>query len=192
MSRKTEVKSEKSAKYHHGDLRNALTRAAMDLLEESGLENLSLRGVARKAGVSAAAPYHHFKDKDALLAAVATEGFREFRDAMERHAAGHTDPADIRAGLGTGYVVFAQEHPALFRLMFTEGRYLFAEDAELVEISSQSYALLEQSVADMVDQAGLGDDTALKTRLAASSWAQAHGLAMLVGDGALALARERF
>lgn len=182
---KTRSKSDKSANYHHGDLRNALARAATDILEEAGLEKLSLRGVARRAGVSAAAPYHHFKDKDALLAALATDGFRDLLDTMRAHATDYTDPADIRAGLGAGYVVFAQQRPALFRLMFADSRYLFAEDENLVAAASSSYALLEQSVADLVSETGQGGDDALKVRLAASSWAQAHGLATLVGDGAL-------
>jgi AcrR family transcriptional regulator len=184
-TQKTTNPSPNSDTYHHGDLRNGLTGAAMELLEETGLEKLSLRATARRAGVSAAAPYHHFKDKTALLAAVATEGFKEFTRVMRKQAEPYNDPADIRAGLGTGYVVFAQAHPALFRLMFADGRYLLAGSEELTAVATIGYQLLRDAVTGMI-VAETGQVDALRIeRASASSWAQAHGLAMLVVDGAL-------
>jgi AcrR family transcriptional regulator len=185
---KTNSPSDTSAKtenYHHGDLRNGLTHAAMELLEETGLAKLSLRATARRAGVSAAAPYHHFKDKTALLEAVATQGFEEFTRVMREQAAPYSDPADIRAGLGAGYVVFAQAHPALFRLMFAEGRYLLAGSEELSAAAIIGYELLRDAVAGMALTDTGKADTLMIERASASSWAQAHGLAMLVVDGAL-------
>src|ERR1700716_647506 len=99
--------------YHHGDLRAALVRAAMELLEESGETALSLRAVARCAGVSPAAPYRHYADREALISAVATVGYREL---AERLAAAHPAPAtpEQLASVAVAYVQVALEQPALF------------------------------------------------------------------------------
>ena len=108
----------RAASYHHGDLRDALMRAARTILEKDGLAELSLRGVARAVGVSPAAPYHHFADKHALLTAVATQGFAALRSEMITRMAKETDPVARLDASGVGYVVFAVDNPALFRLMF--------------------------------------------------------------------------
>src|SRR6202171_5565190 len=107
------------ATYHHGDLRAALVRAAMELLEESGETALSLRAVARGAGVSPAAPYRHYADREALVSAVAAVGYREL---AQRLAAAHPSPSppDQLASVAVAYVQFALERPALFRIMFGE------------------------------------------------------------------------
>ena len=104
--------------YHHGDLRDALVRAARTILEKQGLAALSLRGAARAAGVSPAAPYHHFPDKHSLLDAVAVQGFDALTSAMDKRMAKKKDPSARLDASGVGYVVFALENPALFRLMF--------------------------------------------------------------------------
>jgi AcrR family transcriptional regulator len=108
--------------YHHGDLRRALIEAGRGLLEREGIAALSLRAVAREAGVSAAAPYHHFKDRAALLAAIAHEGnvalHTEMRAAFDRSAPGKPRIVDV----GTAYVSFALANPALYRLMFETSR----------------------------------------------------------------------
>src|SRR5690625_1859557 len=103
--------------YHHGDLRETLCDAAEQLLAEGGTANLSLRAAARLSGVSQAAPYAHFKDKQALLAAVGTRGFNRLADYLSRaeHAGA---PSDRTRLLGRAYVAFALDHPMLFRLMF--------------------------------------------------------------------------
>src|SRR5579864_5463927 len=105
--------------YHHGDLRSALVRAAMDLLEESGETALSLRAVARRAGVSPAAPYRHYADREALVSAVAALGYREL---AERLGAAHPYPStpEQLTSVAVAYVQFALERPALFRIMFGE------------------------------------------------------------------------
>src|SRR4030088_386106 len=107
------------ATYHHGDLRTALLRAAMELLEESGETALSLRAVARRAGVSPAAPYRHYADREALVSAVAAVGYREL---AERLAVAHPSPStpEQLASVAIAYVQFALERPALFRIMFGE------------------------------------------------------------------------
>src|SRR5882757_10712815 len=103
--------------YHHGDVRAACLRAAMELLEEGGATALSLRAVARRAGVSAAAPYRHYADREALVSAVAAVGYGEL---AERLAAAHPSPStpEQLASVAIAYVQFALERPALFRLMF--------------------------------------------------------------------------
>src|ERR1700719_4327088 len=108
-----------NATYHHGDLRAALVGAAMDLLEEGGEAELSLRAVARRAGVSPAAPYRHYADRESLVSAVAAVGYREL---AERLAAAHPTPStpEQLASVAVAYVQFALDRPALFRIMFGE------------------------------------------------------------------------
>src|ERR1700761_5131951 len=107
------------ATYHHGDLRAACVHAARELLEEGGEAELSLRAVARRAGVSPAAPYRHYADREALVSAVAAVGYQEL---AERLAAAHPAPStpDQLASVAVAYVEFALERPALFPIMFTE------------------------------------------------------------------------
>src|ERR1700756_5122098 len=103
-------------RYHHGDLRRALLNAADAVLERSGPSALSLRAVAREAGVSPAAPYHHFKDKDDLIAAVASEGFAQLHSAIEQAWRDAPEGASKRGTLGLAYIEFASRHPALYRI----------------------------------------------------------------------------
>src|ERR1700726_2167298 len=108
-----------STRYHHGDLRAACLRAAMELLEEDGAAGLSVRAVARRAGVSPGAPYRHYADRDALVSAVAAEGYRELAGYL---SAAHPSPStpDDLAAVAVAYVQFALDRPALFRVMFAE------------------------------------------------------------------------
>src|ERR1700733_2969810 len=108
-----------SAPYHHGDLRAACLRAAMEMLEEGGTAALSLRAVARRAGVSSAAPYRPHVDPDALVSSVAAVGYRELAGYL---AAAHPAPStqDELADVAVAYVQFALQRPALFRVMFAE------------------------------------------------------------------------
>jgi AcrR family transcriptional regulator len=152
-----------SRSYHHGDLRAALLTAAGEMLEKQGLASLSLREVARRAGVSHNAPYRHFPDRESLLAALAAQGFEQFGDALERRP---------RREMGEAYVEFALEHPQRFRLMFSGGHG--ASD-------HRAYEALKRSFAD------LGADAQYA---AAAAWGLVHGLAHLLLDGHFA-GRER-
>src|ERR1700733_5513657 len=106
--------------YHHGDLRAALVAAAVQILEKDGEGALTLREVARRVGVSAAAPYHHFADKHAILAAVGEEGFSHLADAMEEaQATSGPKTRDTLRAMGVAYVRFAVRHPSHFRVMFS-------------------------------------------------------------------------
>ncbi len=158
-------------KYHHGDLKNALVENAIQLLECEGLPALSLRRVARETGVSQAAPYSHFKDKRALLAAVASEGYRRFSARMRKEADARPDYYTL--SLGMGYVLFALENPALFHLMF-DGQLSEPLDDE----AFNSYQLL----VDGVEQHPLGVRKSPhgKTLGTAVAWSVVHGLATLL------------
>jgi AcrR family transcriptional regulator len=159
-------------RYHHGDLRAAILRAAGELLEKQGLEALSLRAAARRARVSHAAPYRHFASRDALLVALAADGFRRFGEALAE--------AERTGGLrarGEAYVRFALAHPQHFRLMFSSGLSI-AGDADLREQASRAFGGLQQAIAS---QAGREAPHA-----AIAAWALVHGLSHLLLDRKLA------
>src|SRR5262245_22981090 len=119
--------------YHHGNLRAALLEAAEAELEARGIEGFSLRGVAKRAGVSHAAPAHHFRDANGLLTGLAAEGYRRFIAAQEaRQKNAPTEHMSQLVAAGMGYIDFALAHPALFRLMFSSDR----PDHEAPELSA--------------------------------------------------------
>lgn len=162
--------------YHHGDLRTALLAAAEDELAERGVEGFSLRQVAKRAGVSHAAPAHHFGDAQGLLTALAAEGFRQFLAAQAaREAQAAPDPASQLVAAGLGYVDFAIGRPALFRLLWQSERPDFG-NAELGQAARSAF----QHLVDQVMAAG-GRSTADE----AAAWAMAHGLADLLASGRL-------
>jgi AcrR family transcriptional regulator len=159
--------------YHHGDLPAALIAAARELLAQDGTEALSLRAVARRAGVSAMAPYRHFPDKEALLAAVAAEGFRDFAAALEA-ADRSAPPGRALLEQGVAYVRFACAQPALFRLMFGPPRQ--GAHPALKRDEAQAYGVLATRVAA---------ETAapLRQSRTLACWSVVHGLASLIIDG---------
>ncbi|MBW2257316.1 MAG: TetR/AcrR family transcriptional regulator, partial [Deltaproteobacteria bacterium] len=113
------VQRKRRGSYHHGDLRRALVDAALLLIERSGASGVTLRGAARLAGVSQTAPYRHFSDKRALLAAVAEQGFQSLSTQLREASASHEgDPMGRLRALGVAYVHFAQAQPSHFRVMF--------------------------------------------------------------------------
>src|SRR5829696_4985088 len=118
----SEAKSVESRPYHHGDLRRALVDTARRLLEAEGPSALSLRAVAREAGVSPAAPYHHFKDKGELLNAVAQEGWQLLNASLAKARERAASPRERMSELGVAYVSFARENPALYRVMYDSFR----------------------------------------------------------------------
>jgi AcrR family transcriptional regulator len=167
--------SSSKAAYHHGDLRAACVRAAMELLEEGGETALSLRAVARRAGVSPAAPYRHYADREALVSAVAAVGYREL---AERLAAAHPSPSTPAqlASVAIAYVQFALERPALFRIMF--GEPCDRDNDERVAATAAVSLYVREIVQRSFPQA---DADALATAI----WALVHGLALLHLDGKL-------
>lgn len=163
-------------RYHHGDLRAALLAAAEEELAERGMEGFSLRQVAKRAGVSHAAPAHHFGDVQGLLTALAAEGFRQFLAAQAaREAVAPPDAGEQLVAAGLGYVDFAIARPALFRLLWQSERPDF-RDADLGQAARAAF----QHMVDQVAAAG-GRCTADE----AAVWAMAHGLADLLAAGRL-------
>lgn len=170
--------------YHHGDLRQALLSAAERELAEKGIEGFSLRGVAKRAEVSHAAPLHHFKDTRALLTALAAQGFERFLAAQKaRQAKSETDPLSQLVASGMGYIDFALAHPAIFRLMFSSDRPDH-EATDLVATASAAYDQLIRDVARAHGRAPSADDATLM-REAMKAWGLAHGLADLMASGRL-------
>lgn len=163
-----------NSRYHHGDLAVACVHAAMELLEEDGgTAGLSLRAVARRAGVSPGAPYRHYADRDALISAVAAVGYRELAGCM---AAAHAAPAtpDDLVAIGIAYVGFALRHPALFQLMF--GAPCDRENAERVAATMAVWDLVSGGVRATFPDC---DVEAMSNAI----WSLVHGLAFLHLDG---------
>lgn len=169
---------------HHGDLRQALMSAALELIAESDADEVTLRAVARRAGVSPAAPYHHFADKNALLAAVARDGFESLGEVQLEVLAGPGSARDRLERLVTAYVLFAFRHPTHYRLMFRTppSRVEGAEAAALREAALGTFGRLVEAV-NAVD-AGISAQEA--ARRALLGWATAHG-AIEVSQWALGL-----
>ncbi|WP_406008505.1 TetR/AcrR family transcriptional regulator [Streptomyces sp. NBC_00637] len=159
--------------YHHGDLRRAILAAALDVIATDGPTGLSLRDLARRAGVSHAAPAHHFRDRTGLLTAIAAEGHGLLATAL-------AEATDLRDA-GVRYVRFAREHPAHFQVMFAP-ELLRADDLELTTARALSAAALTDAIATSAPTGGGtngadGSDARL-ARIAA--WSLAHGFATLL------------
>jgi AcrR family transcriptional regulator len=168
--------------YHHGDLRRALLRAAAELVEERGVGGLTLRAVAKRAGVSHAAPAHHFADKAALLGGLAAEGYQELARSVERALAGAgRDPAARLQAVARGYFRFATRRPDLFQVMFRPELVHPADPVFRVSADGAD-RLLAEVVAECVEAGLVQPERAEALRLA--SWALIHGLtaAWLNGD----------
>ena len=163
--------------YHHGDLRNGLLQAARTILEEESLAALTLRAVARKAGVSHAAPYRHFSSHEALLVELSIEGFDELRDAISEAAKAQGSEPDKIATIGAAYMRFVAQRPALARLMF--GGQLPNRD---------QFPALEQKADSIGAEIGAAlHDAALGLAV----WSAVHGLAMLVLENVIDLGQRR-
>lgn len=163
--------------YHHGDLRRALVDAARRILEAEGPTALSLRAVAREAGVSPAAPYHHFKDKAELLDAVAAEGWTML-DAAMAQAKTTASRREAMNALGVAYVCFARENPALYRVMYDTAR----DKESLPEAMQKGEDSAYCKVRDTLVEAGANRDATVDLELATiAAWCAAHGLAEMTG-----------
>jgi AcrR family transcriptional regulator len=163
--------------YHHGDLRNSLRGAARAILEEEGLAALSLRAVARRAGVSHAAPYRHYPNHEALLVELAIEGFEELRAEIVAAALGPGLADERISEIGAAYMRFVARRPALARLMF--GPQLPNRD------SFPDLGAAADSIGTEIG-AALND-----TALGLAVWAAVHGLAMLILENVIDLGQRR-
>jgi AcrR family transcriptional regulator len=185
MARSTAARTETAEKdgYHHGDLRRALLDATLMLVEKHGPQGFTLRAAARAAGVTAGAPYHHFEDKDALLTAVAAEGFELFRRALENAARKPvSSPTERMRNLGTAYVLFAIEQPTRFRIMVGYGMRRQTRHGAIAATARASYQFIRDVLVKGLDADGsdpVGEAEVL------GWWSIVHGLAFLAIDGHL-------
>lgn len=171
--------------YHHGALREALLQAAERVLERDGLSGLTLRAVAREAGVSHAAPTHHFGDLTGLLSELAAVGFRQFNAAMA--ASGETAATPLARALARpkAYVAYAQAHPGMYGIMFRTERLDYSRPS-LNEAAEASFAGLANAVGTMRQEQISGDALTLSQAAAiARAWSMVHGFTMLLLDGRL-------
>lgn len=173
------------APYHHGDLRESLLRAAEAMMERDGLAKLTLRAVAREAGVSHAAPAHHFDDLTGLLSELAAIGFRRFDQQMKTAAAAAPTPMAGALAMASAYLAFARNSPGMFTLMFRSER-LDMDRPELRDAADTAFSALAGSIGEQ----GAGDASHGPLALAQAGhivrvWSPVHGFAMLLLDGRL-------
>ncbi len=173
------AKTGKTDGFHHGDLHNALVAAAVSLLESKDASSLSLREVARLAGVSSGAPYHHFATRADLLLAVALQGFVALGQAIDEAERSTSRPAVRLERRIAAYMRFALAHPGHYRVMFHEELRTSSSASDFDAVARASFEALVDSVAGV--RPDLGRDRA---RLVAFTvWSAAHGAAMLEVDG---------
>ena len=172
----------KKKTYHHGDLKNALIKAGVEILAKDGVSGLSLRKVAMKAGVSHAAPYAHFADKQALIAAISTEGFRQLYERVSGVAETyHSQPEKQLVEAAWGYVQFAMDDPDRFKVMFSGVLEKEKEYPDFVAESQRNFQLVKMIVeANQASGKLRGGDSAL---VALSAWGIIHGFIMLLLEG---------
>jgi AcrR family transcriptional regulator len=174
--------------YHHGDLRRAIVRAALEILSETQSVEFSLRELARRAGVSHNAPYKHFADKRELLAAVSAAGFELLTKRMSDEIAGLSDPGAQLFAMLLAYINHGVENPALYRLMF--GGYLTGTEDGRPAIERAAAETTKTLIAHAIVNGGLGraiPNTAKNERKIAGAilacWSLMHGLTLLLADG---------
>ena len=176
--------------YHHGDLRQALIDAALALITEAqNTGHVSLREVARRVGVSQAAPYRHFADKEALLAAVAEEGFQRLLAALQAGDTGDADdPVARLQASGVAYVKFAIAYPAHYRVMFSTFRVDHSVYPSLNGAAEKAFAVMVEAIVD--GQAAGIIQSGHPQQLAWVAWSLVHGLALLLIEQQLPIVDE--
>jgi AcrR family transcriptional regulator len=169
------VTPERSDRYHHGDLPNALRRAAAEVIAEDGLGRFSLREVARRAGVSHTAPAHHFGDVRGLLTSLAIEGFDRLYEQTTAAVDPSAEPAERLAAIGEAYVALASDHPAHCQVMFRTD-VVDSDDAALGEAGMRAYGVLHDTVRDLIEAERLDADVDGVVELC---WSTMQGLVVL-------------
>jgi AcrR family transcriptional regulator len=168
--------------YHHGNLKEALLRAALELIAQKGPAGFTFAEAARWAGVSPAAPYRHFRDRDELLANIALRGFRQFEEVLARAwDEGRPDVFFALDRLGRAYLNFARSEPAYYSAMFEAGIPL-TDNPELREAGDRAFAVLRSAAEKLCAQVPARDRPPT-LMVALHVWAMAHGIASLFGRG---------
>ncbi|MBV8738649.1 MAG: TetR/AcrR family transcriptional regulator [Alphaproteobacteria bacterium] len=170
--------------YHHGNLREALIEAALDLIAKKGAAGFTFADAARSAGVSSAAPYRHFRDRDALIADVARRGFNLLTERLE-HAwsEGRPDPFTAFENVGRAYLAFARDEPAYYSAMFEAG-LSFDGDPALRQAAERSFAVLRHA-SELLCARLPPEKRPPALMMSLHTWALSHGIASLFarGDG---------
>jgi len=183
--RKPRATASEDTPYHHGALRDALLQAAERVLERDGLAGLTLRAVAREAGVSHAAPTHHFGDLTGLVSELAAIGFRQFNMAMAGSCTPDTPYPARGMARAKAYVAYAQAHPGMYGLMFRTERLDYSRPS-LHEAAEASFAGLAHAIAaSRHEQIEEGSLTLEQAAAIARAWSLVHGFTMLLLDGRL-------
>lgn len=174
------MRSKKKSGYHHGELRRTLLDISIEVIDKHGVHALNMRELALRAGVSSGAPYHHFADREVLLASIAEEGFGYLEAAMVQERSAAADDATSRlAALGRAYVSFATTHRGHFRVMFRGDLHTRG----LVQAKPRPFQLLYAAMEDC-QRSGLAPAGDLQP-LVLAAWSAVHGLATLWIDEAL-------
>ncbi len=164
--------------YHHGNLRETLVQSALEILQEGTLADLSLRALARKAGVSQTAPYRHFEDKEALIAALKQDGLKKLGDGMQVLMGTVKDPLVRLQKLGMRYVEFADKYPAHFKIMFEYDLCDYQKYTELHEVSDIGFQCLQTTVNECLALPGARKIDPAVAQFTA--WSMVHGLSVLL------------
>ena len=168
--------------YHHGNLREALIDTALSLISEKGPAGFTIAEAARAAGVSPAAPYRHFKDRDALIADVAERGFELFTKGLaEAWAEGKPTPREALMRMGRAYLAFAREEPAYYTAMFESG-LCFRDYAALQETGDHAFVVLREACEAVIATLPAGKRPPAMM-MALHIWSLTHGMAGLFGRG---------
>jgi AcrR family transcriptional regulator len=169
----------KTKTYHHGNLKEALISAGLEILAEKGMEGLSLRNVAKRIGVSHAAPYNHFHDKQALLAAISTAGHEQLHQTlMETFEKSKDTSTEIILEIAWVYLEFAMEDPDKFKLMFSGALEDQRNHPAYMEIAQKSISLFEEIIAFCQGKGQLAEGNV--QRLAVKLWSTTHGFTTLI------------
>lgn len=166
-------------------LRRTILDASLDLIAAEGLEGFSMREVARRAGVSHQAPYHHFPDREAIMAAIVAEGFQRLRDDSLAAIEGESDPFARMTAMGKAYVRFALHNPAHFKLMFRSELVREERHDDARACAQSAYDVLLLLAGDVANKSGQNTELVVLT-----AWSMVHGLATLMLEGKLDKALE--
>ncbi|KQW21182.1 TetR family transcriptional regulator [Afipia sp. Root123D2] len=176
-------KGRREGGYHHGNLKEALVQAALDLIAQKGPAGFTFAEAARSAGVSPAAPYRHFRDRDELLASIAVQGFEQFEARLtEAWDDGRPDTPTAFQRIGKAYLAFAREHPAYYSAMFESGVPLESNPALLLA-GERAFAVIRAASERLVAMAPPGVPRPPAMMMALHIWSLSHGIASLFGRG---------
>ncbi len=169
----------KRTTYQHGNLRATLIEGALAIVEERGVRDFSLAEAARRAGVSGGAPYRHFRDRNELLAAIAAQAYVELGDRMRAACSETSDPVEQIGAMAAAYVSFAAEERAAFQVLFDGG----LSKSDYPDLAAAGDVALAEVIA--ASKRVVGEDQGRAEKFAVTSWASAHGFAMLMLERAL-------